>query len=60
MNLFEIFPLNIYMSNYLCDLQLIEKSNLSVCEKGASTEPYVTLVVKTYKDLQYFILSEAV
>jgi hypothetical protein len=48
------------MSNYLCDLQLIEKSNLSVCEKGASTEPYVTLVVKTYKDLQYFILSEAV
>lgn len=59
-NLFKIFPGHIYLSNYACDANIFKWSNLSVCERDASSQHLTTAVLNKYIDLQELALREAI
>lgn len=45
------------MSNYICDYNIFQWCNISICEKGASSEMLATAVVNRFKDMKALIFN---
>lgn len=59
-NLFKIFPDHIYLTNYICDFNILQYSNLSICERGSSAEMLTNIVINSYNNLEGIIFKEAI
>lgn len=59
-NLFKIFPQHLFLSNYFCDYPIFQWANLSLSEKGASSQRLTTFVIEKYEQFPALIMKEAV
>ena len=58
-NLFKIFQNHLYISNYLCDHNIFQWANLSICQHGATSEQLTTFAITKYDKLPDLILNHA-